>query len=223
MPYMKSSTLPRVGFRPVGQTNPRRAANLSGLDAEATWKLGQMHVFDPWQLHGLGQLHPFNEDPGGWLLHGDFLGDVVEPESPAGSILVYTASLTSGLLLRQDLSQLAEQLDVNANLHVIDSSVSAQGWLGRPAFTLKVRDGIGHALISDITHVIDHNATEILGDVTGSDTVIVQKPGGGGRTDDGPGPDGTPIDPLQWLMHNAGLIALGIGALVLLPPLIKKL
>jgi hypothetical protein len=67
MAYMFADTYRQVGFRPYGQTNPRRAAQLSGL--------GQNRPLDPWVLHQnnmgyLGQAHPFDQDPGGWVLHG---------------------------------------------------------------------------------------------------------------------------------------------------------
>ncbi len=60
MAYMNADTLPKVGFRPHGQTDPFNAAHLSG-------------VFDPWKLHfsGLGR-NPFHELT--WTLGG--LGDV---------------------------------------------------------------------------------------------------------------------------------------------------
>lgn len=68
MAYMHADTKPKVGYRPYLQTNPRGAALLSGV--QNITGLGQNHPFDPWRLHGMGQWRPFDQDPGGWHLHG---------------------------------------------------------------------------------------------------------------------------------------------------------
>lgn len=76
MAYMHADTKPKVGFRPYLQTNPRGAAMLSGV--HNITGLGQNQPFDPWRLHGvsrqasetMGQWRPFDQDPGGWHLHG---------------------------------------------------------------------------------------------------------------------------------------------------------
>jgi hypothetical protein len=71
MAYMSADTNAKVGYRPYLQTNPRRAAMLSGV--QNITGLGQSYPFDPWRLHGLGELgqnRPFDQNPGGWELHG---------------------------------------------------------------------------------------------------------------------------------------------------------
>lgn len=91
MSWVRADTQPKVGYRPYGQTNPRRAAQLSGPSAiparEFVPHWGQGRPFNPQVLHGMGQHRPFDQDSEGWHLSG--LGEI----SPT----VYTAGAAAGI------------------------------------------------------------------------------------------------------------------------------
>jgi hypothetical protein len=110
--YANADTKPKVGFRPYGLTNPQRAANLSGIGA-ARHDLNR--PFDPWVLHqdnlaGLGQNHPFDQNPGGWVLHG--LGAVSDSEKQNA----ITAGIDPGVLSTIDALG-ASDTDVEMLIH----------------------------------------------------------------------------------------------------------
>lgn len=117
MAYMNADTKPKVGFRPYGFTNPRRAAMLSGL--------GQNRPLDPWELHagpigthGMGQWRPFDQDPGGWHLRG-LGGAVTDPNT----IAAVSEFLSVGLISQDQADQiLAGTLKISDVLDSIEAN-----------------------------------------------------------------------------------------------------
>jgi len=90
---------------------------------------------------------------------------------------------------------------------------------------LQVSNGMGFGDPNDIISIVRHEVYAASGIFPVADSVPqVQMPrgdGGGDSTGQPPGP-GAPQDWSQWLQDNASWIALGVGAVVLLPMLLGR-
>jgi len=214
-------SLYRTGYRPYGMTNPQQAASgLSGVS---------MHhgVFGPWRLAGMGQNQPFTR-AGGFALHGlGFLGDIV----PDGSIVTYTATwVPHGTQGASDIIGQVGSIIANEGLSVRTVSSSPYRFLVNNTVNVKlviqVQNGMGYGQPSDVASIVDNAAWQVTGSMPLASSISsVQVPGGA------PAPTGQPEVPntgagsgqqpppdlTTWIEQNALWIALGVGALVLLP------
>lgn len=229
-------TLIRTGYRPYGMTNPFAAAQgLAGVS---------MHhgVFGPWRLAGdLGQSPPFTQR-GGYALHGlGFLGDMV----PDGSIVTYQGEWTStqtqnatdvvnaivaGINSNGSLAVRNVSADVGTMASIAESSWPYPLYAAPFKVTLQIQvtNGQGFGQPSHIASIVDHYVYQITGSMPLSSSVpTVQVPNSSTPTPTGqPGVVGAPppgaatTDLTTWLEQNAFWIALGVGALVVLPKIL---
>jgi hypothetical protein len=225
-------SLYRTGYRPYGHTNPQAAAaGLAGISMERG-------VFGPWRLAGLGQSPPFTQK-GGFKLHGlagitgsflGALGDIV----PDQSVVTYTGTWQpSGTQGATDIISQASSILAGEGLAVRSVSSSPYRFLLNNTvnvkLTIQVANGMGFGQPSDIAQVVDNAAWQITGHMPLASSISsVQAPGGSPTPTGQPEiPDtGTgsgqqpPPDLTTWLEQNALWIALGIGALVVVPKLL---
>jgi hypothetical protein len=202
----------RTGLRPIGETDPFAASQLSGLGRTP---------FDPEIL--LGQTHPFTR-AGGYGLHG--LGDIV----PNGSIVQYTGtwatdiSTTPGAVLAQVVSALRSD-----GFNVLASSESGglMGELFTGSFTatiqLQVSNGMGFSQPADIAAIVDHEAYVASGVMpSGSGASVVSLPGSTpGALPPGALPAGA-TDWSAWFQQNASWIGLGILGIFIVPKVLER-
>ena len=147
---------------------------------------------------------------------------------PSGSTLLYTATVVGGygdLTLSPDsaMSQFAAQL--SAHGMTVTGSVNDESVLnklfgtGAPInFQFQIRDSVGHALFSDAKSVCDGVLRQVVGNnVTTSNLAITSTPSAPGVT-----PAGGP-GVVSFLENNAGMLAMLVLGIVVLPPLIKKI
>jgi hypothetical protein len=212
-------TLIRTGYRPYGMTNPQAAAaGLSGTP------------FEPSRLHG----YPFSRR-GGSALHG--LGAMV----PDQSIVTYTGKWTptyfmgandiitavSAALAKDGLSV----KNVSTDAGFLDSTVLDMTIQPTPfnvTLQLQVANGQGYGNPADIASIVDHEVYVATGTMPAASSIpIVQAPGGSPTPTGQPaGPvpgtslPGTPVDLTTWFEQNIGWLALGAGALLLLPKIL---
>lgn len=223
-------SLYRTGYRPYGTTNPQAAAaGLAGISMA-------QGVFGPWRLAGLGQNQPFTRR-GGYALHGlegavlGFLGDIV----PDQSIVTYTGTWqphgTQGAT--QIIGQVSSIL-AGEGLSVRSVSSSPYRFLLNNTVNVKliiqVSNGEGFGQPSDIASVVDNAAWQVTGSMPLASSIsAVQTPNAPApvptgqpeipNTGDGSGQQ-PPPDLTTWFEQNALWIALGVGALVLVPKLL---
>lgn len=153
---------------------------------------------------------------------------IASAQVPSGSTLLYTATVVGGpgdLTLSPDsaMSQFAAQL--SAHGMTVTGSVNDESVLnklfgtGAPInFQFQIRDNVGHALFSDAKSVCDGVLRQVVGNnVTTSNLSITSTPTAPGvTTAGGPGV-------VSFLENNAGMLALVVLGIFVLPPLIKKL
>jgi hypothetical protein len=217
-------TLIRTGYRPYGMTNPFAASQgLAGVS---------MHhgVFGPWRLAGMGQNTPFTQR-GGYALHGlGSLGDMV----PDGSVVVYTGTwLPHGTQGATDVLAQVSSILAPEGLSVRSVSSSPYRFLVNNTFnaklTIQVANGMGYNQPSDIASVVDNAAWQVTGSMPLASSISsVQAPGGSPTPTGQPEVPNTgsgsgqqpPPDLTTWLEQNALWIALGVGALVVLPKIL---
>jgi hypothetical protein len=241
VPYNES--LYRVGFRPYN-TNPRAAATLGGMDGPINRAWGS---FGPWVLHGMGdigQTIPFTAR-GGQALHGlGALGAMV----PDGSIVIYQGKWapTSTVGAQDVVAAVTAQLQADGALAVRNVAQDSSWAQNTPPFplnvgtfnvtlTLQVKNGMGFGDPNDIISIVRHYVYQVTGQFPVADSIpSVQPPAA---------PDGTPSAPIAtgqpglpgapsptgstdwatWFQNNLGLVA-GLGfALLVVPPLIKRI
>jgi hypothetical protein len=232
VPYNES--LYRVGFRPYGTTDPRRAATLGGMEGPIQHSYGG---FGPWTLHGLGQTDPFGRAKGGWALHGlAALGDMVAD----GSIVTYTGTwMPHGTQGAADVIAQVGTILGQEGLAVRSVSSSAYRFLLNNTFNVKlvvqVTNGLGYQDPSDVAKIIDNAAWQVTGSMPLASSISsVQAPGGSAPVptgqpeipDTGSGSGQQPSstqDWSSWLQNNFGLLAALAVGLVVVPPLIKRI
>ena len=151
------------------------------------------------------------------------------PQIPAGSTLLYQVNYTQSLLTVANLtlpassvvSQLASQLP-QYGMQVLQSSVTDNGpQTFAIAFSIRVIGG-GFAQQNDAYSILHSLMQRIVGNTITSDPMSVVAAGPTLTAASG-GP-GLPAPNMgTWFQSNWGYIALALGALVIGPPLIKKL
>jgi hypothetical protein len=230
-----NESLYRTGFRPYGLTNPRGATQLGAIpQVDHGWG-----GFGPWELHG----YPFSAE-GGWALHG--LGGIV----PDGSIVTYQGKWApTGTMGAQDVVSAVVAALQNDGALAVRNVQQNSSWLqNTPPFpldvgtfdvtlTLQVKNGMGFGDPNDIAKIVQHYVYAITGAFPVADTIPnVQVPSGAGTPGATgqpqlpgatgqpqlPGAPGTPTDWSSWISNNFGTIALAVGALAILPPLLKR-
>jgi hypothetical protein len=153
-------------------------------------------------------------------------------EIPPGSVLSWTVSYSVAIVgvnggppassfiasFQAGLSQFNYSF-IGAN--VLQSPVT--GVLGGTVqIAFQILDNIGNAHLTDAKGNLEQLANSLTGHSVTASSIpqVISSPSGGG----------TPINPaglqpasgLQWFENNAGMIALAVGAIVVLPSLIKK-
>jgi hypothetical protein len=143
------------------------------------------------------------------------------PQVPSGSTLTYSATWSFALNNVSNSSAIASlQSALPAyGMSVLSGSAQGGGILGY-GIQVTIKDNIGHALLSDAKSVLDSLLRGLVGtNVTGSNLTIMSVP-------NQPLPPGSftpPTDLGAWFQANWGYLAAALGAIVILPPLIKKL
>ncbi len=231
-----NESLYRTGFRPQG-TNAHAAANLAG-PINHSWG-----GFGPYTLHG----DPIFTPRGGYTLHG--LGDA---GIPAGSIFTYKGTWTSvfntGAGYKQAgdpdslIKGVTDALNSDGQLTVLQFPHGVTGILnalgGGPfnvTLVVQVTNGQGFGSVNDAISIIRHYVYQVSGQMPVSDSITqIKAPGAAGSTDpnyQGAGlvsPGGVDASAMgaedwgTWLQDNFALIAGLAAALVIVPPLLKK-
>jgi hypothetical protein len=218
-------TLIRTGYRPYGMTDPFAAAQgLAGVS---------MHhgVFGPWRLAGMGQNPPFTQR-GGYALHG--LGAMV----PDQSLVTYTGKWAPTYTLgAQDVISAVTAALAKDGLNVknvatdagfLDTTVVGMTIQPTPfnvTLQIQIANGQGFGSPDDVISIIRHEVYVATGAMPVADSMPIVQPPGGSATGTGqpfgPGagtpPPGSPVDLTTWFEQNIGWLALGVGALLVLP------
>jgi hypothetical protein len=143
---------------------------------------------------------------------------------PAGSRLLYTANWTAGIgnlsvSANSAISNLSN-LAASRNLQVTGASATSNGPI-HYAIEIHVLDTIGHQYTNDVKSVLDALLQQVVGNnLNGTELAITAVPNTSGQV---ASPDGTPKSFTQWLQDNALMVGIGVAAIFLGPPLIKKL
>lgn len=223
MSYVRyDESIYRTGHRMFGLTDPFTASHgLNGINHS-------YNGFGPWMLHG----YPFSEK-GGYTLQG--LGGIV----PDGSIVNYTGKWTPhGMQAAKDvIDQVAQQI-ADSGLIVRNLSSSPYRFLLDNSVDVKLQIQVstgqgGFGDPNDIISIIRHAVYTVTGSMPLADSIpTVQAPSAPGPTGTGqpPGPGADPNfqpppsseDWGAWLQDNFGLLVGLAAALVIVPPLIKK-
>jgi len=150
-------------------------------------------------------------------------------QSPPNSTLTYTVQWSASLLApltgaSQAISGMQSKLPAYG-MSVLSSTTNSLpviGGITGLSITLTIRDNVGHALLSDIQGVLNSLMVSIVGNnLSGSNLTLASSGAAGAGM-----PGGTPQPPAnltQWMEQNAGLLAALVIAVVVLPPLIKKI
>jgi hypothetical protein len=140
---------------------------------------------------------------------------------PPGSTLVYNASynpVTGWTTSSAAISALAPLLPAHG-MSLLSSSVASSGITSAAAFSVTILDSVGHALISDAKAILDSLMQQITNKGLMQSSMAV--------TSLGPVPPGSaavpPTGVTSFLENNVGLLVGLVLAIVVLPPLIKKL
>jgi hypothetical protein len=221
-------SLYRQGFRPYGENDTFAATMLNGVSTPAG-------PFGPWRLSGMGQNQPFTPT-GGWKLHGlgravlGFLGDMV----PDQSVVTYTGTwVPHGTQGATEVLTQVSAILAGEGLAVRSVSSSAYRFLVNNTvnvkLTIQVANGMGYGAPADIASIVDNAAYQVTGAMPLASSISsVQVPGGAPpvatgqpeipNTGSGSGAQPPqPVDFTTWIEQNALWLALGIGALVVLP------
>jgi hypothetical protein len=213
-------SLYRTGYRPYGTTNPQAAA--AGLAGTP---------FAPAKLRG----YPFTAR-GGTTLRG--LGAMV----PDQSIVTYTGKWTPTYFMGANdiITAVSAALpkdglnvkNVSTDAGFLDTTIVGMTIQPTPfnvTLQLQVANGQGYGQPSDVASIVDHEVYVATGSMPAASSIPVVQPPGGPATPTGqppgpgagmpPGPAG-PVDLTTWFEQNIGWLALGAGALLLLPKLL---
>jgi hypothetical protein len=156
-------------------------------------------------------------------------------QSFIGSLLIYQASWTAGaagLVANVALAITTARTNGIGAIAGLQSALpTTQGKVvsgnvlsnGPANFTISVtvQDNSGHALISDLKSVLDSVLSQVIGTMTVTSTLNMLSQGTG-QTGPGAGP-GSPQTLTQWFEANWGWLAAAVGAIVIVPQVIKKL
>ena len=229
-------SLYRNGYRPIGETSPFAATHL-----------GQVHPFGPWRLHGMGQSHPFTPGGGWRLhgLGAMVPDQAVVIYQGKWQTTATTFDLMNAIV--HPVEDALAQDGLTVRNEKVSAPTAAQLGFGNIPFsitlTIQVNNGQGYGDPNDIIAVINHEVYVVTGRMPLAGSIVsVSAPSGGAPQGTGqpiipeapdancaagmpysvtgapcPPPPGAAVDPLVWLEQHAGWIALGVGALVVLP------
>jgi hypothetical protein len=143
-------------------------------------------------------------------------------QSPPGSTLLYSVTWIPGLgsLSQSNSSVIAQLTSLLPSNHMsVISGVPAGGGILGYGIQLKIFDSIGHQFLSDVTSVLNGLLYPLVGsNLTGSSTVLIAGPGQTSSL----GPSGA-SNLTTWFEANWGWLAAALGAIVIVPVVIKKL
>lgn len=244
MSYVRyNESLYRTGFRPYGMTNPHGATQLGAIPLVDHSYGG----FGPWQLHG----YPFSES-GGWALHGLGASGVPNGSLVTyRGVWTSMFNTGAGYKQKGDPQSLvdavAAALGADGQLTVMQKPSGLTGLAETVGFTgpfnvtlvLQVTNGMGFGSVNDVISIIRHYVYQVSGVFPQSDTitqvVAPQEPttstdpnyqaAGMQNTPGLPSATQSPSAPMDWgswISDNFGTIALAVGALAILPPLLKR-
>jgi hypothetical protein len=246
MSYVRyNESLYRTGFRPYGLTNPRGATQLGAIPrVDHGWG-----GFGPWQLHGYPfsesggwALHGL---AGGAIPNGTiftYQGTWSAGFPPGAGQLVYLTPQDVAdrvvAALNGDGQLSVAQAPTDLNTFSTNVKYVTQQQFNFPArMVLQVTNGQGFLSINDAISIIRHYVYAVTGRMPASDQVtgihIPQDPNaaaasptnidytGAGDASAADQPN-QPTDWGKWFSDNFGTIALAVGALAILPPLLKR-
>ena len=149
-------------------------------------------------------------------------GNPTTAQSPPGSTLLYTASWPGSNALPQSiLNSLTQQLP-RYGYQVSSSSVTGAGLLGSSAISITLIDTVGHDTIANAESIPNSLLQALIGSNFTPSMVLLQS--GAGLNPAIPNlnlPGAANLT--TWFEQNWGYLAVALAAIVVLPPLVKKL
>jgi hypothetical protein len=154
---------------------------------------------------------------------------------PDQSIVAYSGQwMTDFSSSPQDvLNQVSSALGSDG-LNVIRSSISTSlastaeaaltgsGTLFGISLSIRVNNGMGFAQATDVASIVNHEVYQATGHMPASSTAAIQALPGTPEATDAMKPK-LPGDFTTWIENNATWLLLGVGAILVLPQLVKKL